>query len=96
MRRISIAGVLLVFAASLGYCEARARQLNSAFQKVVVGDAERDVIAKMGRPHQFSKAVGITIRISEGASSDARESTFTSPLGPLLMRLGRSPSMRME
>lgn len=60
MRRSTIAvdAVLLVIATSVGYCEARARQLNRAFEKVVMGDAERDVVVKMGRLHQILEGCG--------------------------------------
>jgi len=33
-------------------------QLNAAFKKVVVGDTQRDVVAKMGRPHQVLEGCG--------------------------------------
>jgi hypothetical protein len=51
------AGLLLI-AASLGWCHARSTQLNTAFEKVVVGDSERDVIAKIGRPHRIVEGCG--------------------------------------
>jgi hypothetical protein len=50
--------VMLVSAALLGYCQVRATQLDAAFNKVKVGDSERDVIAKMGRPHQVLVGCG--------------------------------------
>jgi hypothetical protein len=40
---------LLVIAALVGYCQARTTQLSAAFEKVVVGDTERDVVIKMSR-----------------------------------------------
>ena len=49
---------LLVIAALVGYCQARTTQLNAAFKKVVIGDAQRDVVAKMGRPHQVLEGCG--------------------------------------
>ena len=60
MRRSTIvAGAgLFVIAGSLGYCQARTMQLNAAFKKVVVGDTQRDVVAKMGRPHQVLDGCG--------------------------------------
>ena len=42
---------LLAIAASLGYCHVRVVQLDTAFRNVVIGEGERDVVAKMGQPH---------------------------------------------
>jgi hypothetical protein len=50
--------VMLVTTALLGYCHVRTTQLDAAFNKLKVGDAERDVIAKMGRPHQVLDGCG--------------------------------------
>jgi hypothetical protein len=47
-----------VAAALLGYCQVRTTQLNAAFNKVNVGDAERDLIAKMGGPHRVVDGCG--------------------------------------
>src|SRR5215510_13386541 len=49
---VTIAG-FLVLAISLGYCHLRMVQLNAAFNRVKVGDVERDVVAKMGHPHEI-------------------------------------------
>lgn len=49
---------MLVTAALLGYCQARTTQLDAAFNKVKVEDTERDVVAKMGRPHQVLDGCG--------------------------------------
>jgi len=52
------AAVILGIAASLGYCHVRTTHLDAAFKKVKVGDADRDVIAKMGRPNQVLDGCG--------------------------------------
>jgi hypothetical protein len=52
------AAVMLAAAVSLGYCYVRTTHLDAAFKKVKVGDADRDVIAKMGRPHQVLDGCG--------------------------------------
>jgi hypothetical protein len=58
-RSIIVCGAgLLAIAASLGYCQARRMQIDAAFTKVVVGDTERTVIAKMGHPHQVIEGCG--------------------------------------
>jgi hypothetical protein len=48
---------LLVIAAALGYCQVKSTQLNTAFEKIVIGESERDVIAKMG-PHRIVEGCG--------------------------------------
>jgi hypothetical protein len=60
MRSSSIVAgaVILVIGASLGYCHVRSTQLNAAFDKVVVGESERDVVGKMGRPHRIVEGCG--------------------------------------
>jgi hypothetical protein len=58
-RGFVVAGaVMLVTAASLGYCHVRTTLLDAAFNKVKVGDADHDVIAKMGSPHQVLDGCG--------------------------------------
>jgi hypothetical protein len=55
---IILATGLLVIAALLGYCHVRTKQTDAAFRNVAVGDAEHDVIAKMGSPHQVLEGCG--------------------------------------
>jgi hypothetical protein len=50
------AGLLAI--ASLGYCQVRTTWLNAAFEKVMVGDTESDVVAKMGRSSQIVEGCG--------------------------------------
>jgi hypothetical protein len=54
---LAAVGLLLV-AMPLGYCHARTTQLNAAFNTVAIGDAEDDVVAKMGRPHRTIEGCG--------------------------------------
>jgi hypothetical protein len=56
--RIGSAVGLLVVAASIGYCQVRTTQLDAACRKVVVGESESDVIAKMGHPHLVQEGCG--------------------------------------
>jgi len=71
------ATVMVAIAASLGYCRVKTTQLDAAFKKVKVGGADRDVIVKMGRPHQVLDGCGY---YGKRPMSDVLRSTFTSPL----------------
>ena len=58
MRRSTIVAaagllMLLMFPALVGYSLVRSKQINATFEKVVIGDVERDIVAKMGRPHRI-------------------------------------------
>ena len=82
MKRSSIfwgAGLLLVIAASLGYCPARTMQLNAAFATVVEGDTETTVVAKMGRPHRVLEGCGYLGRPVAGC----REYVYFPPWSPV-------------
>ena len=68
--------LMLVTAASLGYCHVKTTQLGAAFNKVKAGDAERDVIAKMGSPHQVREGCGYYGRPVGGC---AREYLYFPP-----------------
>jgi hypothetical protein len=58
----------LAIAASLGYCQVRTTQLNAGFAKVVIGDAERDVVAKMRCSHEVVKGCGHYGRAAAGCA----------------------------
>jgi hypothetical protein len=62
--------VMLVTAALLGYCQSRTKQIDAAFNKVAVGKAEREVIAKMGRPHQVLDGCAIMGRPIAGCARE--------------------------
>jgi hypothetical protein len=81
MRRstIVVGAGLLVIAALVGYCQARTTQLSAAFEKVVVGDTERDVIAKMGHPHQVLEGCGYYYPHKRPIVGCAREYVFFPP-----------------
>jgi hypothetical protein len=55
---IVIGAGLLLIAVSLGYCHARSTQLHEAFGTVALGESERDVVARMGRPHRIVEGCG--------------------------------------
>lgn len=76
--------VMLAIAASLGYCQVRTTHINAAFKKVKIGDADRYVIATMGRPHQVLNGCGYYGRPIVGC---AREHVYFPPW-TLSMRLG--------
>jgi len=75
-RSIVTGAVMLVAAALLGYCPMRTMQLNAAFGKVNVGDVERDVIARMGRPHRVLDGCGY---YGEPIAGCAREYVYYPP-----------------
>ena len=68
--------VMLVTAALPGYCHVRTTRLDASFNKVKVGDTERDVIANMGRPHQVLDGCGYYGRPIVGC---AREYVYFPP-----------------
>jgi len=68
--------VMLVTAALPGYCQLRTNQIAASFNKVTVGQVEREVIAKMGRPHQVLDGCGYYGRPIVGC---AREYVYFPP-----------------
>jgi hypothetical protein len=75
-RGFVVTAAMLVTAALLGYCHVTTTQLDAVFNKVKVGDTERDVIAKMGRPHQVLDGCGYYGRPVVGC---AREYAYFPP-----------------
>ena len=71
-----IAALMLVTAALLGYGHMKTTQLGAAFNRVKAGDAEREVVAKMGPPHQVRDGCGYYGRPVVGC---AREYLYFPP-----------------
>jgi hypothetical protein len=71
------AALMLLAGGPLGYCYVKTTQLGAAFDKVKAGEAERDVVAKMGPPHQVRDGCGYYGRPVAGC---AREYLYFPPL----------------
>lgn len=75
---MTIAGLLIV-TVSLGYCHLRRVQLNEAFEKVKIGDVERNVVATMGHPHRIFGRCDEYYPRSRPIAGCAREYVYLPP-----------------